>query len=162
LVHLLTNTKRLIEPYFLPMLKALLPKAADPNAAVASNIIVCLGDLVVAGGEEALPHVPELMAVILHGLEDASVLKRDAAIITLGKVCASTSYVIEPLIEYPELVPLLGRILKAQIRVSVRREIIKAFGILGALDPYRRYVRFQFCLTKKASTCLMMITVEIH
>jgi serine/threonine-protein kinase mTOR len=159
-MHLLANTNRLIKPYSLPMLKVLLPKAADPNVTVASNIILSLGELVVAGGEDALPHVPELMTVIIPRLEDTSLPKRDAAVITLGKVCASTSYVIDPLIEYPELVPLIGRILKAETRVNVRREVIKVFGILGALDPYRRNVRFRFWLMKWPRCRLMIITAE--
>lgn len=123
------------------MLKVLLPKANDPNPTVAANILMCLGELARVGGEEVLPHVPELMQVIMLRLADASLPKRDAALHTLGQVCSSTGYVVSPLIDYPQLLQILSRILRTETKQTVRREIIKVLGILGALDPYRRKVR---------------------
>jgi phosphatidylinositol kinase/protein kinase (PI-3 family) len=140
LTRLVGATKRLIKSYAVPMLRVLLTKADDPNVTVASNVVLCLGELASAGGEEVLPHVPELMQLIIPRLGDSSLPKRDAALVTLGNVCASTGYVIDPLIDYPQLVKLLGKILKTEQRASIRREVIKVFGILGALDPYRRKV----------------------
>lgn len=122
------------------MLRALLPKANDSNATVAANVLMCLGELVCVGGEDAMPHVPELMQVIISRLSDPSLLKRDAALHTLGQVCSSTGYVIAPLADYPQLLPLLGRILRTEVTQQVRREVVKVLGILGALDPYRRKV----------------------
>jgi FKBP12-rapamycin complex-associated protein len=140
-MRLVSQTNRLIKPYALPMLKVLIPKAQDPNVTVASYIILCLGELVFAGGEDAMPFVPELMGVIMPRLADTSLPKRDASLATLGKVCASTAYVIDPLIDYPELVGLLGAILKTEAREDIKREVIRVFGVLGALDPFRRNVR---------------------
>jgi FKBP12-rapamycin complex-associated protein len=122
------------------MLKVLILKAGDTNVTVASNIILALGELVVAGGEDAAQHVPELMSVLIPRLEDTSLPKRDAAVTTLGKVCASTCYVIDPVVDHPEIVDLLGRILKSETRQNIRREVIRVFGIMGALDPFRRSV----------------------
>ena len=87
-----------------------------------------------------LPHVPDLMEVIIARLSDPAVVKRDAALHTLGQVCSSTGYVITPLVDYPQLLPVLSRILRTETTLSVRREVIKVLGILGALDPYRRKV----------------------
>lgn len=122
-------------------MQVLLVKANDANPTVAANIMSCLGELVSIGGEEALPHIPDLMAVILSALTEPVLVKRDAALCTLGQVCSSTGYVIEPLIEHPELLQILGRILRTEPTQVVRREVIKVLGILGALDPYRRKVR---------------------
>ena len=138
LTLLVGATNRLIKPYAIPMLKVLLPKANDPNPIVAANILMCLGELTRVGGEEVLPHVPELMQVIMVRLADASLPKRDAALHTLGQVCSSTGYVVSPLIDYPQLLQILSRILRTETKQAVRREIIKVLGILGALDPYRR------------------------
>jgi FKBP12-rapamycin complex-associated protein len=100
---------------------------------------MCLGELVCVGAEDAMPHVPDLMQIIIARLSDLSLIKRDAALHTL--VCSSTGYVITPLIDYPQLLPLLGRILRTEVsqlvRALVRREVVKVLGILGALDPYR-------------------------
>lgn len=123
------------------MLRVLLQKANDNNPTVAANVLMCLGELTCVAGEEAMPHVTELMGVIIQRLSDPSLIKRDAALHTLGQVCSSTGYVITPLVDYPLLLPLLGRILKTESAQAVRREVVKVLGILGALDPYRRKVR---------------------
>ena len=125
------------------MLRALLPKANDPNPIVAAHVLMCLGGLAHVGGEDALPHVPELMQVIIGKLSDPSLVRRDAALHTLGQVCSSTGYVIAPLIDYPQLLPLLGRILQTETNQPVKREVVKVLGILGALDPYRRKVTYR-------------------
>ncbi|KAK2463572.1 hypothetical protein APHAL10511_004323 [Amanita phalloides] len=141
LTLLVGATHRLIKPYALPMLRALLPKANDINPVVAAHVLMCLGELACVGGEDALHHVAELMQVILSKLSDPSLLKRDAALHTLGQVCSSTGYVIAPLIDYPQLLPLLGRILQTETSQAIKREVVKVLGILGALDPYRRKSR---------------------
>ena len=142
LTLLVSATQRLIKPYALPMLRVLLQKANDNNPTVAANVLMCLGELACVGAEDAMPHVPDLMQVIISRLSDPSLIKRDAALHTLGQVCSSTGYVITPLIDYPQLLPLLGRILRTETSLVVRREVVKVLGILGALDPYRRKVRF--------------------
>lgn len=124
------------------MLRVLLQKANDNNPTVAANVLMCLGELACVGAEDAMPHVPDLMQVIITRLSDPSLIKRDAALHTLGQVCSSTGYVIAPLVDYPQLLPLLGRILRTEVSQLVRREVVKVLGILGALDPYRRKVHF--------------------
>ncbi|CCM00588.1 uncharacterized protein FIBRA_02624 [Fibroporia radiculosa] len=141
LTLLVSATQRLIKPYALPMLRVLLPKANDNNATVAANILMCLGELTRVGGEDVMPHVPELMQVIMSRLADPSLPKRDAALHTLGQVCSSTGYVVTPLVDHPQLLQILSRILRTESKQSVRREVIKVLGILGALDPYRRKIK---------------------
>ena len=122
------------------MLRVLLPKANDTNPTVAANVLTCLGELANVGGEDVTPHVPELMEVIMAQLVDPALVKRAAALRTLGQVCSSTGYVVAPLIDHPQLLQTLSGILRTEPAVNVRREVIKVLGILGALDPYRRKV----------------------
>ncbi|KAI0078720.1 phosphatidylinositol 3-kinase [Panus rudis PR-1116 ss-1] len=138
LTALISATQRLIKPYAIPMLRVHLPKADDPNPIVAANVLMCLGELSCVGGEEVLPLVPDLMNVILPKLTDPDPVKRNAALHTLGQVCSSTGYVVSPLVEHPQLLQILSRILRTESKPTVRREVIKVLGILGALDPYRR------------------------
>lgn len=124
------------------MLKVLIPKARDSNPLVASNVLMCLGELAVVGGTELLERVPDMMRLIIDTLQDPShTHKRDAALHTLGQLCSNTGYVIDPLLDYPHLLELLSRALKGEASTTVRRSIIKVMGILGALDPYKRQVR---------------------
>ena len=122
------------------MLRALIQKADDSNPAVAANIMMCLGELTCVAGESAMAHIQELMNIVLAKLADPTAVKRDAALHTLGQICSSTGYVINPLVDYPQLLPLLGKIMKTEGSASTRREVVKVLGILGALDPYRRRV----------------------
>ncbi|KAF8519025.1 phosphatidylinositol 3-kinase [Hysterangium stoloniferum] len=140
LLTLLTSaTQRLIKPYALPMLRVLLPKATDANSIVAGQVLMCLGELSSVGGEEFAPHISQIMTVILATLADpAAISKREAALVTLGQLCTNTSYVISPIVDYPQLMPLLGRVLKTESSPNVRRQAIRVLGILGAIDPYRR------------------------
>ncbi|KAF7308846.1 Serine/threonine-protein kinase TOR [Mycena kentingensis (nom. inval.)] len=142
LTMLINVTHGFMKPYALPMLAALMDKATDSNPTVAAHIIMCLGELAVVAGEEALPDVARLMEVIMTQLADPSLVKRDAALHTLGQVCSSTGYVIDPFIEHPELLQLLSRILRTDTTpLIVQREVLKVFGIIGALDPYTRQTR---------------------
>ncbi|KAF9509645.1 hypothetical protein BS47DRAFT_139059 [Hydnum rufescens UP504] len=142
LTLLVSAAERLIKPYTLPMLKVLLPKAEDSNASIATSVLACIGELARVGGEDLRPHLPAIMKIIIDTLQDqSSVPRRDAAIRTLGQVCSNTSYVIAPLLDHPQLLGILTRILRTEQNQQMRRETIKVMGILGALDPYRSKVK---------------------
>ncbi|KAJ7066549.1 phosphatidylinositol 3-kinase [Mycena amicta] len=161
LTMLVNVTHSFMKPYALPMLAALMLKANDSNPTVAANIIMCLGELTVVAGEEALHHVPKLMEVIITQLSDPSLVKRDAALHTLGQVCASTGYVIDPFTEHPELLQLLSRILRAETTPGiVQREVLKVFGIIGALDPYARQNRSAENASEIAMTAVNLVTAS--
>lgn len=152
LALLINATQRLIKQYAIPMLRVLLPKANDPNPTVSANVLMALGELSCIGGEDVMPHVPDLMTVIMSSLSDPTLVKRDAALHTLGQVCSSTGYVIQPLIDHPHLLQILSRILRTEPTQAVRREVIKVLGILGALDPYKRRVSEAGCVCERRLT----------
>lgn len=108
---------------------------------MASYVLNCIGELTCVAGEETLDYVGEIMQVLISKLSDPSLAERDAALRTLGQVCSSTGYVITPLVDYPQLLGLLGKILKTEPSQTIRREVVKVLGILGAVDPYTRKVR---------------------
>ncbi|KAF7324662.1 Serine/threonine-protein kinase TOR [Mycena kentingensis (nom. inval.)] len=161
LVH---HTQRLIAPYASPMLSVLLDKAvaATPNT-VSASMLLCLGTLASVGGDEAKEYLPKLMPLIVAALQDPGLSKRQAALNALGQVCSSTGYVVDPLLDYPQLLPVLGKMLRTDsasggggvdtkgvkgssgskgpgggAAEAVKREVVKVMGVLGAVDPYRR------------------------
>ncbi|KAI9320096.1 armadillo-type protein [Dichotomocladium elegans] len=139
LVSLLVGAaQRLTRPYIEPILKVLMPKARDPSPGVVSAVLGALGELAAVSGEDMIPHLDELMPLIMDTLRDqSSASKRDAALITLGQLASNTGFVIQPYIKYPALLNILISILKSEQNPSIRRETVKLMGILGALDPYR-------------------------
>ncbi|KAG8827189.1 phosphatidylinositol kinase- protein kinase tor1 [Serendipita sp. 401] len=140
---LIKSTERLIKPYTLALLKVVLPKASDANPIFSRHMIECIGLLAVIGGDEITPHVPEMMRIIISTLQDGQTpaQKRDTALITLGQVCANTAYVVDPIIDHPELLAILARMLKTDTTAETRREVLRVLGILGAVDPYVRRKR---------------------
>ena len=138
---LVAASQKLIKPYVDPMVTVLLPKARDPNSGVASTILRAIGELATVGGEDMLPYIHQLMPIIIDALQDlSSQAKREAALRTLGQLASNSGYVIDPYIEYPQLLTILISIVKTEQTGSLRKETIKLMGILGALDPYKHQV----------------------
>ncbi|KAI0192013.1 armadillo-type protein [Xylaria flabelliformis] len=136
---LVQNAQGLVKPYVDPMISVLLPKANESNPAVAATILKAIGELATVGGEDMLPYKDKLMPIIIDALQDqSSIAKREAALHTLGQLASNSGYVIDPYLEYPQLLELLQNIIRAEPqRGPLRQETIKLMGILGALDPYR-------------------------
>ncbi|KAK5075469.1 phosphatidylinositol kinase-related protein kinase tor1 [Lithohypha guttulata] len=133
-----TNATSLVSTYVKPMVSALLPKATDPNPGVASTTINALGQLTSVGGEEMREYIPQIMPIILSSLQDlASHEKRDAAMKALGALAVNSGYVIDPYLQYPELLVILINIIKTEAHDGLRTNAIKLVGVLGALDPYK-------------------------
>ena len=136
---LVQNAQGLIKPYVDPMISVLLPKASDPSPSVAATILKAIGELATVGGEDMLPYKDRLMPIIIDALQDqGSNTKREAALHSLGQLASNSGYVIEPYLDYPQLLELLQNIVRTEGHVvRLRQETIKLMGILGALDPYK-------------------------
>ena len=135
---LIANPQELTKPYTKPIVEALIPKATDASAGVATCAITTLGVAARVAGEEIVPYLPQLMPLIMNTFQDQSLPgKRHAALKTLGTIASSSGYVIQPLLDYPQLLGMLVGILKSESSAHIRRETVRLLGILGALDPYR-------------------------
>lgn len=136
---MISNTKEITRPYVKPILDVLIPKLEDSSSApVASSAITAIGELSVVGGEDLKPFIKQLMPLLLDTFQDqSSNLKRDSALKLLGQLTSSSGYVIQPLLDYPEILGILVNILKSESSSTIRRETVKLLGVLGALDPYR-------------------------
>ncbi|CAD6506377.1 BgTH12-07303 [Blumeria graminis f. sp. triticale] len=136
---LVQNSQRLIKSYVNPMVAVLLPKARDSNPSVSSTILKAIGDLATVGCEDMKPYIDQLMPIIIDALQDqSSIIKREAALKTLGQLASNAGYVIKPYLDYPSLLEILQTIVRTEPhRGPLRQETIKLLGILGALDPYK-------------------------
>ncbi|ANB15187.1 phosphatidylinositol kinase-related protein kinase TOR1 [Sugiyamaella lignohabitans] len=138
LAALIRSSKGLIKPYVKSILKVLIPRARDSSSSVAASSIKAIGELARIGPKQMEEYIPQLMNLILDTFQDqASPVKRDAALRTLGQLASSTGYVIDPFIDYPQLLGILINILRTEQSVPIQRETVRLLGILGALDPYK-------------------------
>lgn len=143
--HLVVNAPRLIRPYMEPILKVLVPKLREskPNPGVVLSVLRAIGDLaeVAGGGAEMQQWMPELLAILLEMLGDASAPeKRGVALWTLGQLVGATGHVVKPYNQYPNLLDVLIHFLKTEQQPVVRRETIRVLGLLGALDPFKHKI----------------------
>lgn len=135
------SLQRLVHPV-LPSLVSALPLdgAAPPRLASAS--LEALGELALATGVSLQPWVKEVVPHVLEIMQDqSSASKQRTSLRTLGQIAGSTGYVIRPYLDYPKLLAQATDVLPATKRApwSLRREVIRTLGILGALDPDRYY-----------------------
>lgn len=100
-------------------------------------VLDTLGELTEVSGEELQCEVPSMLPLVIDALADAtsSQTKRLVAIRTLGKIVESTCAVVNPYMDYPQLLGMLLHML-GDGSAAARREIVRTLGILGALDPH--------------------------
>ncbi|AOW06792.1 armadillo-type protein [Yarrowia lipolytica] len=136
LAQLIGSTHGLIKPYVKPIIKVLLARARDTSSNVASAVITAIGELAATGREGMIEYIPEIMPIFLETFSDQNAQKKLAGLKSLGQLSSSSGYVIQPLLDYPQLLTLLTNTLKSD-NVDTRRETVRLMGILGALDPYK-------------------------
>lgn len=135
------SLQRLIHPV-LPSLVSSLPLDASSSPRLASASLEALGELALAAGTALQPWIAETIPHVLAIMQDqSSASKQRTSLRTLGQIAGSTGYVIRPYLDYPKLLSQATDILPATKRApwSLRREVIRTLGILGALDPDRYY-----------------------
>eukprot|EP01105_Mastigella_eilhardi_P021948 TRINITY_DN5365_c0_g1_i1.p1 TRINITY_DN5365_c0_g1~~TRINITY_DN5365_c0_g1_i1.p1 ORF type:complete len:2426 (-),score=601.66 TRINITY_DN5365_c0_g1_i1:7080-14204(-) len=141
--QLINSSDRLVKPYVEPILKTLLNELHTCSSTrVASCVIAAIGELAVVGGADTIPHLTALIPPIIETLRDQSatakrVAKREVALHTLGLIVRSTGFVIEPLLNYPTLLETITHLIATERSPSIRTELLKVWGILGAVDPYK-------------------------
>ena len=138
LTCLIQSSGTVIKPYTKTILDALRPKVHDDSPRVASAVLAALGELSKIADVEMKDCVDELFPLILETLKDqGSVFSREIALRALGQLVSSLGYVIAPYERYPNLLPILLHEIKTEQNPVNRMEVLRVFGLLGALDPYR-------------------------
>ena len=130
--------QRLVHPFLPAIIGALPLKGLAPR--LASAALEAIGELAQVTRSSMNPWVREIIPLILATMQDqSSASKQRISLRTLGQIAGGTGYVIKPYLEYPELLPLAADVLPGTKRApwSLRREVIRTLGILGALDPNR-------------------------
>ncbi|CCK71085.1 phosphatidylinositol kinase family protein KNAG_0G00270 [Huiozyma naganishii CBS 8797] len=134
----ISSNEDVSRPYLKPILDMLLTKTKDSFSTVSCTAIQAIGELSVVAGNDMQPYLNQLMSLIIDIFQDQPhSFKTKVALKTLGQLASSCGYVIRPLLDYPELLGILLRLLKPDNDFDTRRETLRLLGILGALDPYK-------------------------
>jgi hypothetical protein len=132
------SLQRLVHPILPAIVESLPLNGGTPR--LVSAALEGLGELAKAAGTSLQPWVKEVVPNILETLQDhSSASKQRTSLRTLAQIAGSTAYVIQPYIDYPRLLSQATDILPGTKRApwSLRREVFRTLGILGALDPDR-------------------------
>ncbi|KAL7715888.1 Serine/threonine-protein kinase TOR [Entamoeba marina] len=142
---LVKSAEKLLKPYVEPLLTDLLPKLEDSisksHSMTCIHLLNTIGDLTTIGTEVS-PFTPRLMKNVINVLQDKGnsqkkSQRRGSALITLGKLSRCTGYVVQPYYDYPELLGILLGLASNERSQDIKVELIKVFGIIGAIDPYK-------------------------
>ncbi len=131
--------QRLVKPFVRTVVETL---PVQSHARLAAVALEALGELAAVVKEDMAPYLDQLLPMTIENLQDqSSSHKREMALRALGQLACSTGYVIKPYFQLPTLLPKILSVLREggsnAMPWSLRREALRTFGILGALDPYR-------------------------
>ncbi|KAJ3396988.1 phosphatidylinositol kinase- protein kinase tor1 [Lobulomyces angularis] len=148
---LIISAKEIIIPYIDDILKNLLSLLRiEKNNSI---LMECCGELSKFGEKKVLKYINVLVPILIENLEDSTITaKRSSALNVLAQLCYNTSFIVEPLIKYPQLLTILIKLLSADSNSAVQKNVIRIFGVLGAVDPYTHQVASQMYEKKENVT----------
>ena len=147
------HVPRMVCTYAEAIYKALEGHLNSPYPSVASGALEAIGSLAVATGGKLRTQLLSLMPLIVETLSDQmSGSKRHIAVLVLGQIAQSTGYVIEPYTDYPRLMNVLVSVFTEEKNPEIRQEVIRVFGILGALDPWQEAINRTAALEEAAAS----------
>ena len=128
----------IVKPFIGTLIKTL-PLNADIRLTTAS--LEAVGELCMVVREEILPYGDLLLPQIISSMYDpSSRRKQEMAVKTLGQLVSATGQVVKPYLQYPQLLPrALDLLFKnaATTPWTLRMQILRTVGLLGALEPYK-------------------------
>jgi tetratricopeptide (TPR) repeat protein len=130
-----SSLHRVVKPFMSTLIDVL---PIDCGVRLSMAGMEALGELCVVMKTSVLQHVHTLLPVIIMNILDgSSQRKQEISIRTLGQLVSSSGLVVTPYLEYPQLLPvmldLLGK--SGVVDWSLRSEILRTLGLIGAMDP---------------------------
>jgi FKBP12-rapamycin complex-associated protein len=142
----------LVKPVMSTVLNSLPLYKNDVRTTTAA--LETVGELSTVLQYELLPYADTLLPVIITNMFDlSSIRKQEVAVRTLGQYIKSTGLVVRPYLQYPQLLPKMLDLLcrnSANKPYSLRMELLRTIGLLGALEPqrYAAIISYVSALTK--------------
>ncbi len=131
---------RLVHPFLSSIIDALPFRGSTPRLATAA--LEALGELSQVVKDDLKPWLHELLPIIIETMQDqSSANKQRTSLKTLGQISGNTNYVIDPYLEYPELLSQAASVLPGTKRApwALRQQVIRTLGILGELKFFQEF-----------------------
>ncbi|KAG5450970.1 Serine/threonine-protein kinase mTOR [Clonorchis sinensis] len=109
----------------------------EPTSVVIA-LFTTLGRLSGVAPAAVRAYMDEFIPILCCMMQDQSCFARRAiAVWTLGTLVSNTGYVVTPYERHPQLLPILLDMLKREESKEIRQEVLRALGVVGALDPFK-------------------------
>ncbi|CAH8510940.1 unnamed protein product [Schistosoma margrebowiei] len=109
----------------------------EPTPVIVA-LFTTLGRLAAVAPRSIYHYMDEFIPILAYMMQDTSCfLKRSIAVWTLTRLVSHTGYVVIPYKRYPQLLNILLGMLKREEIKCIRQEVLRALGVLGALDPFK-------------------------
>eukprot|EP01041_Mallomonas_annulata_P001944 gene1944-3771_t len=135
---------RIVKPFMGTLIKSL-PISSDVRLTTAG--LEALGELCMVMRQETMPFTDQLLPILISNMHDKSSLrKQEMAVRTLGQLVSATGHVVRPYLQYPQLLPWALDLLvtnSANSPWSLRKEVLRTLGLLGALEPHKYHMIIQ-------------------
>ena len=132
------SVHRVVRPFVATLIRSL-PINSDMRLTTAS--LEAIGELCMVMRQDTMPFTDYLLPILISNMHDKSSLKKqEMAVRTLGQLVSATGHVIRPYLQYPQLLPWSLSLLvtnSANTPWSLRREVLRTLGLLGALEPHK-------------------------
>lgn len=114
------------------------------SGALMTPLLQVIGSVAHKSQRKFTPYIHEFFPMIVQGMQDmSSTAKREISIKTMIKIIKSAGYVILPYLKYPFLPDVILQLLRIEANPSIRQEILRLIGALGALDSFQ-YKKLQY------------------
>ncbi|TPP57014.1 Target of rapamycin [Fasciola gigantica] len=108
----------------------------EPTSVIIA-LFTALGRLSAVAPCSIRSYMDEFIPVLCWMMQDSCLLRRSIAVWTLSRLTSNAGFVVTPYRRHPQLLQTLLEMLKREESKEIRQEVLRALGVLGALDPFK-------------------------
>ncbi len=126
-----------IRPYVAVLFRSVNSKITHPDSRIATAMLTVVGELAVSSGVSVASHLETVLPLLVQMAQRQlhTAATREVVYRTLGQICQGGGFVADPFVQYPTMLTTLLNDIRTDPDPAVREEVLRLFGIVGALDP---------------------------
>ena len=158
---LIKNGRDLILPHADNIAQIMLQHLKSPSTSshIIPHLLDAFSQLCIHAENKIIYYLDEIIPILLNAMQDKAISKkRENATRTLIEVIKSTGFVILPYYKYPLLLENILNLMKIEMNIQMRCELLRLLGCLGAIDSF--YYKKVTSKIKETSNNIKKITFE--
>lgn len=135
---LIKNGRDLILPHADNIAQIMLQHLKNPaTPVIIPHLLDAFAQLCIHAEHKIICYLDEIIPILLNAMQDkAYTKKRENATRTLVEVIKCTGFVILPYYKYPLLLENILNLMKIEMNIEMRCELLRLLGCLGAIDAF--------------------------